>query len=149
MSYDSTADTLLHIKRVNELLSMFAVLLLDRGVMHDNSKLQSPEKEAFDAETPNLKGLTYGSPEYEESLKRLAPALAHHYENNRHHPEHYANGVDDMDLLDVMEMLVDWKAATERHADGDIHKSLETNRHRFHITGQLTRILRNTIIRYL
>lgn len=32
--------------------------------------------------------------------------------------------VNGMDLLDVLEMLVDWKAAGERHKDGCIYKSL-------------------------
>lgn len=39
----------------------------------------------------------------------------------------------------------DWKAATERHADGDILKSLEINRVRFGISDQLAQILQNTV----
>jgi hypothetical protein len=78
-------------------------------------------------------------------LKDLKPTLDHHYSNNSHHPEHYKNGIDDMDLLDVIEMLMDWKASTERHDDGNIHSSLEINKNRFHISEQLYNILNNTI----
>src|SRR5690554_3471786 len=102
MKYDSTKDTLLHIKRVNELLSLAAIELLARGQEHDNSKLESPEKELFDEYTPKLKDSTYGSDEYKANLKGLEPALKHHYMNNSHHPEHYENGINGMDLFDLI-----------------------------------------------
>lgn len=121
MKYDSKADTLLHIKRVNQLLTEAASELIRRANVHDNSKLESPEKELFDLYTPKLKNCTYGSDEYKEFLKGLEVALNHHYANNSHHPEHYENGVNGFDLFDLVEMFFDWKAATERHADYEIH----------------------------
>ena len=48
-----------------------------------------------------------------------------HYAKNRHHPENHRNGIKDMTLVDLIEMLSDWKAATLRHADGNILKSIE------------------------
>ena len=148
MNYDSTPDTLKHIKRVNELLTRFSIELLHRGIIHDNSKLLSPEKELFDIYTPKLKDCTYGSDEYKEHLKELQVALNHHYRENSHHPEHYENGVNDMDLFDVVEMFLDWKAAAERHSDGDIYKSIEINKKRFHLSDQLAEILKNTTERF-
>lgn len=56
-------------------------------------------------------------------------------------------GVDGMDLLDVLEMLCDWKAAGERHADGSLEKSFDVNRSRFGISPQLETIMRNTATR--
>lgn len=41
-------------------------------------------------------------------------------------------------------MFADWKAAGERHADGDILRSIEVNAKRFGIGEQLTQILYNT-----
>ena len=32
-----------------------------------------------------------------------------------------------MNLLDVMEMMVDWRSAVRRHDDGDLHQSIEQN----------------------
>lgn len=143
--YDSTADTLQHIKRVNELLLDFAKEPLTRAQVHDQSKLESPEKEAFDIATPKLRDLSYGSQEYKEALKDLGPALRHHYENNSHHPEYYESlGIHGMNLLDVVEMFFDWKAASERHSDGDIIKSIEHNKERFGLSRQLADIFRNT-----
>lgn len=144
MNYDSTADTLQHIKRVNSLLITVAQELLQRANIHDDSKLVAPEKEGFDRMTPILKDLKYGSEEYKNSLAELQITLKHHYENNSHHPEHYKEGINDMDLFDVIEMLMDWKAATERTKDGNIYKSLEFNSDRFGISPQLNLIMENT-----
>jgi hypothetical protein len=58
------------------------------------------------------------------------------------------NGIDGMSLVDLIEMLCDWKAATERHDDGCIKASLEHNEERFKIGGQLGMILRNTVERF-
>lgn len=144
MTYDSTADTLRHIRRVQSLLGNIARDLMIRGEDHDASKLGPEEKPLFDEMTPLLKSLTYGSDEYKESLARLGEALRHHYEVNSHHPEHYANGVAGMDVLDLVEMLCDWKAASERTKDGDFNKSIEIGIERFKIEPQLASILRNS-----
>lgn len=53
-------------------------------------------------------------------------------------------GIEGMNLLDVLEMLCDWKAATERHTDGSIARSFDINRERFGITPQLEAVLKNT-----
>ena len=144
MSYDSTADTLLHIKRVNQLLSEAAAELIKRGNVHDDSKLQEPEKSEFDRLTPILKDLTYGSDEYKASIAELNVALEHHYANNSHHPQHYENGVNGMDLFDLIEMFFDWKAAGERTKDGNIYKSIEKNKTRFELSDQVFDIFNNT-----
>jgi len=142
--YNSEADTLRHIKRVNELLILFSQDLLYRASVHDTSKLQHDEKLLFDIMTPKLASSTYGSDEYKKMLDDLKIALQHHYQNNSHHPEHYTNGIDGMTLMDVVEMFLDWKAATERHTDGDIYKSFEVNKTRFKMSDQLYNIFKNT-----
>jgi hypothetical protein len=143
--YDSTDDTMKHIKRVQNLLRNFSIELMARGSNHDYSKLCSPEKETFDIITPKLKGSTYGSEEYKKTMEESRTAIEHHQKNNSHHPEYYQNGINGFTLLDLVEMFFDWKAATERHADGDIRKSLQINKTRFNISDQLCDILENTI----
>lgn len=142
--YDSTKDTLLHIKRVNTLLLQFSQELINRAIAHDESKLQEPEKPLFDKMTPLLKHLTYGSEAYKKSLAELKPALDHHYAHNPHHPEYYENGINDFTLADLVEMFFDWKAASERHIDGNILKSIEINKQRFGLSDQLCSIFKNT-----
>lgn len=146
MDYDSTRDTIEHIAKVGGYLSLFAGWLHLRGIRHDASKLESPEKEIFDIVTPKLSTLVYGSDEYKQALAEIRPALEHHYQANSHHPEHYPGGINDMSLLDIIEMLCDWKAASERHQTGNIEESLKINTGRFKIDAQLSTILRNTIL---
>lgn len=145
-NYDSTQDTVNHIVNVRALLDDAIVELQYRAKVHDKSKLEEPEKSMYDEFTPKLKAMTYGSDEYKASLKEMGVALQHHYEHNNHHPEHHKNGINGMSLLDLVEMLADWKAASLRHADGDILKSLETNRVRFGMSDQLFEIFRNTLL---
>ncbi len=145
MPYDSARDTEDHIDSVREYMSAFYNNLRNRAIAHDQSKLESPEKEVFDIVTPRLRELIYGSDEYKAALGEMGEALTHHYEHNSHHPEHYPNGIDGMDLLDLVEMICDWRAAGERHKDGSILKSLEINRERFGISDQLYSILVNTV----
>ncbi len=116
-----------------------------RQAAHDQSKLTSPEVEIFDEYTPKLKCSTYGSDEYKSFLEGMKPALDHHYASNSHHPEHYPDGIKGMSLLDLLEMVCDWKAATLRHADGDLLRSVEINQKRFGYSDELKQILLNTI----
>ncbi len=50
-----------------------------------------------------------------------------------------------MSLVDLVEMLADWRAATERHDDGDMARSLKIQKERFGISDQLAQILENTV----
>ena len=75
----------------------------------------------------------------------MQPALNHHYAANAHHPEHWPNGIEDMSLLDIVEMICDWKASAERTKDGNLLKSIEINANRFKIDNQLKQILINTV----
>ena len=148
MTTDSRVETYQHIHLVSELLSEVIEDLLSRVIHHDYSKLHEPELSVFNEYTDRLKASTYGSPEYEEFRRLMKPALDHHYANNRHHPEYYPKGVLDMTLIDVIEMLADWKAASMRHDNGNILTSIEHNQKRFGYGDELKQILLNTV-RYL
>ena len=139
-------QTVMHILRVQELLQPVIVDLVRRMDKHDATKMEEPERATFAKFTRKLKGSTYGSDEYKGFLKEMKPALDHHYAVGRHHPEHFVeDGVTGMNLVDLLEMLADWKAASERHADGDIKKSLEINEKRFNIRESLMQVLWNTV----
>jgi hypothetical protein len=146
--YDSREDTKQHIQQVRVFIEKIAEAIIDRGHYHDQSKLQSPEKEIFDEYTPKLAGTTYGSEEYKTYLEEMKVALSHHYSKNRHHPEYHPNGIHDMNLVDLIEMLCDWKAATMRHNDGDIMKSIEINQERFGYGDEIKQIMINTVKYY-
>jgi hypothetical protein len=142
--YDSTADTLKHSLRVGELMGQPIRELTTRSTQHDRSKTEDPELATFNEFTPKLKHSTYGSDEYKGFLASMKVGLDHHYASNRHHPEHFANGVNGMTLVDLIEMLADWRAATERHDNGSLINSLAIQQKRFGISDQLNEILWNT-----
>ena len=155
MNYNSEAETRKHITEVVKNINAFVHRLLWRGVFHDESKLKEPEKSVFDKYTPKLKNTVYGSEKYKKSMEKMKPALDHHYDNNKHHPEYHFRknnsnftgmiGLNDMTLIDIIEMLCDWKAATLRHKDGDIVKSIKQNQIRFGYSDELRDIFLNTV----
>lgn len=145
MGYDSTDDTLDHIDKVQARLLDVRDLLNVRALIHDATKLTEPEKSGYDKLTIVLKDVEYGSDEYRAALAEAKPVIDHHYAHNSHHPEHYKNGIAGMSLLDVIEMIADWKAASERTKQGSIAQSLEHNKQRFGIDDQLYSILVNTV----
>jgi hypothetical protein len=144
VKYNSEADTLRHQKRIMQLVNVATAELLKKVSLHDNSKLYEPEKTIFDEWTPKLASTSIGTEEYEDMKKQMKVALDHHYANNSHHPEHTENGINGMDLLEIFEMFFDWKAASERHHDGNIYKSITVNKERFKISDQLEQIFINT-----
>jgi hypothetical protein len=144
MKYSSKKDTVKHIKQVRKNICIILRELRLRGKLHDRSKLQKEEKVGFDEYTPKLAGSTYGSEEYKQFLVDLKPTLDHHYAKNRHHPEHFENGIQGMNLVDLIEMFCDWYAATKRHNDGDLIKSIAINQKRFGYSDDIKAILENT-----
>lgn len=165
---DSTPDTIAHRQMVVDYATTFCERLMDRAekdnpvladyaadfcddIMkraerHDESKLHEPEKERFDyvGTHQHLGKHTYGSEEYKKSLEYLGPALKHHYEVNDHHPEHFENGFDGMNLMQVVELFCDWEAACHRNKNGNIYQSLERNKDRFKLSDDLYAILKTT-----
>lgn len=139
-------ETMTHIRLVGRLLHQVAIELLNRADRHDQSKLERPEINLF-AKAKPIGPMTYGSKEFEDQKKiDLGPALAHHYANNDHHPEHFKHGINEMNLIQIIEMFCDWKASSTRHEDGNIRKSIEVNGNRFGLSPQLVKILENTAI---
>lgn len=142
------AETHKHVRRVQHFLNIFVQALIHRGENHDNSKFEEPELSVFAEQTPLLSRVKYGSEEYKDLLDKVKPAIDHHYSKNRHHVEHFPNGIEDMTLIDLLEMISDWRAATERNKDGNIRKSVEINGQKYNIHPQLRKIIENTIKEY-
>lgn len=141
---ESKLDTVEHIETVRKYIKLITDRLTQRGIDHDKTKLESPEAEGYAQFNDRLKDLTYGTPEYTQNLEDLKPTLNHHYAKNKHHPQHYKNGINDMTLIDILEMMCDWKASTFRQHDGNLLQSLEKNAELFGIQKQLLQILSNT-----
>lgn len=142
------AETYKHIKRVGHYLHTFSKELIDRAEHHDDSKLEEPELSGFAENTEKLAKVEYGSEAYRNMLVELKPTIEHHYSKNRHHTEFWPNGINDMNLIDLLEMLADWRAAGERNKNGNIRKSIEVNAEKYGISPQLRKIIENTVRDY-
>lgn len=138
-------DTIEHIRIVNSLGELFCNILKKRLSEHDLSKLNNKEeKEAFESVLNDAKEEEYGTDAYFAIQNRLKKAVDLHYQNNSHHPEHFIDGIHGMNLIDLTEMFLDWAAATERHKNDNIHKSIDYNKERFDLPDALVNIFHNT-----
>lgn len=108
-----------------------AAKLVWRSLVHDLSKYGWTETKHFARTIRQLKLSTYGTDEYFALLKDIKPAIEHHYKHNRHHPEHWENGIRDMGAVDQLEMICDWCAACKKHKDGSPIQSAAINARRF------------------
>ena len=149
MAYDSTVDAKKHIAAIQRLFNNVIIPELEkRKESHDESKFKSPERETYDKYIPMLKETKYGSDEYYEVRKKMEQeGLKHHYEVNRHHPEHFPGGINDMTLIDVVEMFCDWYAAS-LNSDTGFKSGLKNNKNKFHMSEQLYQIFLNAYKEY-
>jgi hypothetical protein len=137
--------TFQHIHEVQKRLVIAITLIMERMMLHDLTKMSDPEVKQFTDAVDRLGTAAYGSEEYKQFLRDLHPALTHHYASASHHPEHYPDGINGMNLIDLLEMLCDWMASVSRSKDGNITRSFEVNEARFNISPQLARIMKNTV----
>ena len=143
--YNSEKDTLAHKSIVARIGGSYTADLNHRILTHDDSKLQSPEKECYDKYVPLLKETKYGTPEYEAVVKEMrANGGTHHGEVNPHHPEFHPNGISDMNILDLTEMLIDWYSASLR-SDTSFAEGLKANQRRFGFSDDLLKLFTNSI----
>ncbi|MBD3307661.1 hypothetical protein GF339_14595 [candidate division KSB3 bacterium] len=141
---DCIRDTTDHIDQVKKNIHTIITQLHERAAHHDESKLSQAEIQGFTEYTPKLKNSVYGSEEYRTFLEELKPILEHHYQHNRHHPEHFENGYRGMNLVDLIEMFCDWLASTQRQQAGDIYQSIQISQQRFGLSDDLVQIFINT-----
>lgn len=145
MSYDSRGDTIRHIREVQLQMRGAVTLLHQRAARHDESKLVEPELSGWNQLTPDEDRPAYGSIEYIEALGRIAPTIEAHYAANDHHPEHHTGGVSSMSALAIIEMVCDWKAASQRGMQTMAFRdSLVFNQERFDYGDELALVIYRT-----
>jgi len=121
---------------------------MQRGNQHDVSKYEDAEFLPYSEVIDEFEKHPYGSAEREKVYEAIKPAVEHHHKHNRHHPEFHSEGIDGMNLVDLLEMLVDWKSATQNYPKhpGSLVNSIEVSAKKYKISPQLARILYNTAI---
>ena len=141
-------ETQEHINLVGRYLDHLCFLLENRAEFHDLSKFDPEEENLRAVHIPELRKHEFGSPQYYEYLDLLKSAVDRHNSLNSHHPEHYPNGIDGMDLIDLCEMWADWNAASDVQKNGNPLKSFEICKKRFNMSDQLYNIFVNTLKRW-
>jgi hypothetical protein len=133
-----------HIREVQSEMANVTSAFVKRMARHDQSKYSTQES-ALIQQKAILDSLPYNTPEYHESLTQIKSAVQAHYEVNSHHPEHYPNGVTGMSLLDMLEMISDWRVAAEMNGS-ELMESFDKCVGRFHISPDIRQVLLNTYV---
>lgn len=136
-----------HRKRVFDYMSTISKEVMRRGNEHDLSKYEKEEYPVYEQFTAEFAKHPFGSEGYNKIKEAMASAIQHHYQHNRHHPEHFPDGIEGMNLVDLLEMICDWKSATQNHPEtpGDMGKSLQVAIQKYNISPQLAKVLYNTM----
>lgn len=115
-----------------------------RKYRHDVSKLSDDEYPGFVALNKTLRETSFMDENYRASLTKEVIGI--HYKNNDHHPEHFPNGIMDMNLIQISEMICDWvavglgKGLTFDELEGTVGQAIR----RQAIDVQLSIIMMNT-----
>ena len=119
--------------------------LFGRAIKHDIDKLKEENFEVFYLAQKNFANVKFCSDGHKKAMESLKPAIDEHYKVAEHHPQHHENGVNGMTLIDMLEMLVDWKSANVAYCNGGTFiESMKSNKERFNIDDQLFSVLVNT-----
>lgn len=136
--------TLLTILRHQALVRRYLFRLVsqlqERALLHDLSKLQLDEFTGFVEINRVAREHKFGSPEYKASLG-TNEAVKLHLSRNSHHPEFYRDGIKDMSLLDLVEMVIDWLAASETYGQISFGESLQIQKERFGMSDEQYRLI--------
>lgn len=146
--FDSAPSTEAHIRTVQRIGDTVIKSLEDRFTWHDSSKTCDPEKACYDKYIPMLQKAKYGSKEYYDIKKEMEKdGLNHHFQVNRHHPEHFENGISGMTIVDLVEYFVDTYAASTR-SDTQYSAGVKMNQEKHKLPDELVQIFMNTVEAY-
>ena len=133
---------LVTIMRHREIVAGALVLLADqlreRGRVHDRSKLVEDELAGYVRINAVAREHPYGSPEYKESMRsEMGPdgCITKHFARNSHHPEYHDEALH-MGWLDIIEMVIDWYAASQTYGTNTFADSVKVQRNRFAFTEE-------------
>ena len=109
-----------------------------RALGHDLSKLSTKELNGFIRINRTAREHPYGSEEYRASMdaeKGEGGCITLHFSKNSHHPEFHESNAS-MGFLDIIEMVMDWKAASDTYGNMTLRGSLPHHRERFNFSDE-------------
>jgi len=148
------ADTRKHQQWVAERMIACAKKLIDKAMVHDESKFSDIEKNSYVEPVwqLNTTDIKYGSEEYKQLTAQMGDGWKHHCANNDHHPEFFENyqgqtnndPIQAMDLFALLEMLCDWIGAAKRKGN-EPGLAFKHFFEKYKVDEQLQAVLRNTL----
>lgn len=142
---DILLDTVLHKelvlsscwKMANFFLSQkeldWAIEIVQRGWLHDNSKFTDEEIELLANVDDNKASMRDAGKLLSDEMKEF---LKLHYKNNTHHPEHWED-VSQMPEMDVVEMCCDWHARSVQYGTDLLAFARTRQECRFHFPQEM------------
>jgi hypothetical protein len=110
-----------------------ALFILRRSNIHDNSKLIGPELELLASLYGNQESFVNPTVQLSDSQREI---IEMHWENNRHHPEHF-DEILKMSELDIIEMCCDWYARSLQYGTDFIDFIKTRQETRFHFPDDM------------
>lgn len=142
---DSFKDSVqAHRLEIKETVNAICEELYARAENHDLSKFTKEESNLFSAYFKKFKKTQVGSKEYFGFLEYLKPSIKIHYKRNRHHPQYFKRGMLDMNLIDLIEMLVDWKSIAKQ-GNNNILDLINLNQERFGYNDEIKELFLTTV----
>lgn len=144
---DFLKSNIIHRYYVNFFLSKTVQAIMLRAALHDVSKYSDSEFPGFRAATYYVYG-PWGKENIPDAVKeKLQESIDLHHKNNDHHPEYFPYGIEDMDLIQLLELAVDWKAAMIRHGNVDIDENIRVGQKKFGYPDFFAKILKTTLLK--
>ena len=110
-----------------------SLLLLQRASIHDNSKLIGPELEMLATLYGNQESFINPTVQLSAQQREM---IERHWENNRHHPEHF-DDIHSMTELDIIEMCCDWYARSLQYGTDFLDFIKTRQETRFHFPDDM------------
>lgn len=120
---------------LNNNQEVLAIELVERAIIHDNSKFTDEEMDALGKLYETKEPLVNPDHILEDSDKDL---IRTHWKNNRHHPE-YFDKITDMMEIDIIEMVCDWYARSNQFGTDLMEFVHKRQENRFHFPNEIYR----------
>ena len=116
----------------NEGKNELGVEIINRAIVHDNSKFSKEELYALSS-ISSAKALTDPNVLLSNDQQKLVEM---HWKNNRHHPE-YFSAITNMSEIDIIEMCCDWHARSVQFGTNLIEFAKVRQENRFHFPKEM------------
>ena len=130
-----------HIAEFQQAIDTLTEKLKQRAKAHDASKLKEPELTQYTEAEEKLENFKPGSKSYLTFARKEDIILSKHYSKNPHHVEHFKNGFNDMTILDLVDVLTDWRLDC---GDEDWNKFVDDRKDYYKMSDQLVDIFKNS-----